>query len=108
MILGPDTNVAQTETTLIVVPDGVLNYLPFAVLPKPDSAHVYRPLMLDHVVTSLPSASFLLSSRTEAHRTRSAAELLVVADPVFSADDSRVSRAAATGSSRAAIADSRG
>src|SRR5262249_41930747 len=51
-----------------------------------------RPLLADHDIVSLPSATVLASLRQEASsRPPAAKSLAVLADPVFQADDPRVS-----------------
>lgn len=72
-----------------VVGDGPLDYLPFGALPDPTSARG-APMLVAHEVVRLPSTSALAESR----RRRPAPSLLrsvaILADPVFSAADSRV------------------
>lgn len=86
---------------LLIVSDGALQYLPFAALPSPEvsstkenaaaSRDAYRPLIVDHEVTNLPSASILGVLRREVEGRRSAPKALaVLADPVFSKTDERV------------------
>lgn len=72
---------------MVVIADGALQYVPFAALPVPGST---RPLVLDHEMVSLPSASSLAVQRqTLANRKPAPKGLAVIADPVFSARDSR-------------------
>lgn len=72
---------------LVVIPDGALQYVPFAALSLDKS---YRPLILDNEIVSLPSASSLAVQRqTLANRTPAPKMLAVIADPVFSTRDSR-------------------
>jgi CHAT domain-containing protein/tetratricopeptide (TPR) repeat protein len=76
---------------LLFVSDGALQYVPFASLPAPGSSS--RPLILDHEVINLPSASVLAAIRTEtAGRSRAAKTLAVLADPVFESDDPRIGK----------------
>ena len=86
MILAP----AATEfrgKRLVVVADGALQYVPFPVL----SVAGNRPLILDHEVISLPSASaFAVQRETLAHRKPAPKAVAVIADPVFSATDPRL------------------
>jgi CHAT domain-containing protein/Tfp pilus assembly protein PilF len=78
------------ERRLVVVPDGALGYLPFAALPSPGTD---RPLLERHEVLSLPSASVLAALREARRASRGqAGRVAVVADPVFSASDPRVTR----------------
>lgn len=79
---------------LVVAPEGALHYVPFAVLPAPGGG---RPLVLDHEISYLPSASFLGVSRGRARQARPAARhLTLVADPVFSRHDERLTGDAAS------------
>lgn len=82
---------------LIIVADGALQYIPFQVLTLPNSnnstaaTELPVPLIVDHEIVNQPSAStlaFLLSDATD--RTRSAGSVAIFADPVFEADDSRL------------------
>jgi CHAT domain-containing protein len=73
------------------VSDGALQYLPFAALPDPDGFE--QPLIVNHEIVSAPSASTLAVLRKEnADRKPAPKTLAVLADPVFSAEDSRVGR----------------
>lgn len=92
---------------LLVVPDGALEYLPFAALTVPrqpeDSPDERRsrqapasfiPLMVDHEVTSIPSASTLAVLRRELKGRAPAEKVVAVfADPVFDKADKRVTGA---------------
>jgi CHAT domain-containing protein/tetratricopeptide (TPR) repeat protein len=90
---------------LVVVPDGALHYVPFAALPAPAGG---GPLLLEHEVVSLPSASVLAVLRREAARRRPAArQLALLADPVFASDDPRVLSALAAERSRAVASTER-
>jgi CHAT domain-containing protein/tetratricopeptide (TPR) repeat protein len=73
------------DRILLVVSDGVLQYVPFAALPLP-SAPQERVLARNQVV-SLPSASTLAALRRQIEgRTPAAKTLAVLADPVFPGD----------------------
>ncbi len=86
MILEPASAEFGTRR-LVVIADGALQYVPFAALPVPGST---RPLILDHELVSLPSASALAIQRqTLANRKPAPKSVAVIADPVFSARDSR-------------------
>ncbi len=79
---------------LIIVADGALQFIPFAALPLPvarnNSAPAYQPLIIEHEIINLPSASTLAVLRGEV-KGRPAAEktLAVLADPVFMLNDER-------------------
>jgi CHAT domain-containing protein len=91
MLLAP---VAQQlgQHRLLVVGDGTLQYVPFAALATPQSlGSKYQPLILDHEIINLPSASTLGIIRQENNqRQRAAKTLIAFADPVFSPDDQRL------------------
>jgi len=93
MVLEPAASEFGTKR-LIVVPDGVLQYVPFAALTVGSGLTNYRPIIQDHEIVSLPSASALaVQRRNLANRKPAAKTLAVIADPVFSLDDSRLKTA---------------
>lgn len=74
---------------LIVVADGKLHYFPIAALPQPDSD---EPFLLGGETIYEPAAATLLlqvksKRRIEEHARKS---LAIFSDPIFSADDARV------------------
>jgi len=91
MVLGPVAAVLGTKR-LVVVADGALQYVPFAALSNPRSTTASnQPLIVDHEVITLPSASVLAVQRKVlAGRRQAPRSLAVMADPVFSANDERV------------------
>ncbi len=90
---------------LVIVADGALQYIPFAMLPepsvvsgqlsvaknnKPRTTDNGQPLIVKHEVISLPSASALAIQRSELAGRQPAPKMLaVIADPVFDRSDSR-------------------
>lgn len=109
MLLGPIASELQQKHILIVA-DGALQYVPFAALPVPPSksakntqwetdgggtaALVHgsspdsRPLIVDHEVVSLPSASVMALIRDELRGRQPARKsVAVLADPVFDGDE---------------------
>jgi tetratricopeptide (TPR) repeat protein len=127
-LLGPISSQLRQEwkgKRLAIVVSGALEYIPFAILPTPEtekpadrtaSREDYGakerqsdrgapsptvalslrlvPLIADHEVVNLPSASALAALRQEtAGRRRAAKTLAVIADPVFETNDPRVSAA---------------
>jgi len=98
MLLGPAASQLGSKRLLIVA-DGALQYLPFGALPVPDPkastsprlGFDSTPLMVEHEIVHLPSASALAVLRRElAGRQPASKAVAVLADPVFSADDARV------------------
>lgn len=96
LTLGPVAAELGTKR-LAFVADGVLQYISFAMLPVPNGrrrlpAASSRPLIVDHEIVSLPSASALAVQRKEnGGRKLAPRNIAVIADPVFDAADRRVS-----------------
>jgi CHAT domain-containing protein len=100
--LGPVAPQLKTKR-LLIVSDGALEYIPFALLPEPAASQTDRalrssrqspPLVAGHEVISLPSASVLAVLRRQMTGRRAAPKAVaVLADPVFAADDARVGAA---------------
>lgn len=89
LMLLPDEVERMLPRRLLVTPDGRLHMIPFSML----LVSGRRPLLLDHVVSVLPSASFLVGLRSRVESRRLAPkQLAAVADPVFERDDPRLSR----------------
>ncbi|MEW6211263.1 MAG: CHAT domain-containing tetratricopeptide repeat protein [Acidobacteriota bacterium] len=110
MLLAPVAGRLGSKRLLIVA-DGILHYIPFAALPSPKASVVssplsvakprqrttdngqrtIRPLIADHEIISLPSASVLAEMRREIEGRKPApGAVAVFADPVFSMDDTRL------------------
>jgi CHAT domain-containing protein/Tfp pilus assembly protein PilF len=92
MVLEPVTRDISNKR-LVIVADGALQYVPFAALPDPGSSkRQSQPLIFDHEIVNLPSASVLAVLRKqEKNRVPSPKAVAVLADPVFGSDDPRVS-----------------
>jgi CHAT domain-containing protein len=100
MLLGPVVS-QLGKKRLVIVADGALQYIPFAALPAPsagndggrNSGAEPQLLFVEHEIVSLPSASTLATLRREtAGRKPAEKSLAVLADPVFTDDDTRVRR----------------
>jgi CHAT domain-containing protein/tetratricopeptide (TPR) repeat protein len=86
MILVP-ASAEFGKKRLVVVADGALQYVPFAAL----SVAPNRPLIVDHELVSLQSASaFALQRQNLANRPLAPKAVAVIADPVFSTNDPRL------------------
>jgi CHAT domain-containing protein/tetratricopeptide (TPR) repeat protein len=76
---------------LVVVADGVLQNIPFAALADPQTQSPYKPLIINHEIVNLPSVTALLTHRQQLSKRKLAPKTFaVLADPVFAADDERV------------------
>lgn len=88
---------ALRKKRLLIVADGALQYIPFSALPvpavpNPARAPDFTPLTLQHEIVNLPSSSVLAELRRQASGRGSVPkEVAILADPVFSKDDPRVS-----------------
>ena len=91
MLLGPVARTIQGKR-LVIVPDGVLSYLPFDALGEPGAqTDSYVPLVAKHAISLLPSASALLAVRSQNRNRPPAPKMLaIIADPVFDRLDTRV------------------
>ena len=77
---------------LLIVPDESLQYIPFAALPLPGSAAGKELLVNQFEIDVLPSASVLGTLRkVTSKRAPATATAAIFADPIFEADDERVS-----------------
>ena len=93
---------------LLIVPEGALQYVPFAALPIPGRSREeeWRPLVLEHEIVTLPSASTLTTLREQvSERPRPPGTVAVLADPVFDRLDSRVQQVSSAWSSAASFLD---
>ncbi len=106
IILGPVAGFLG-DKRLLIVADGALQYIPFSALPLPEvappahesaatSKTVSRmlsrtPLVLEHEIVNLPSASVVAELRRQAAgRKEPPKAVAVLADPVFVSADDRV------------------
>lgn len=89
MLLGPAASELKNKRLLIVA-EGVLQYVPFAALAEPDEGGT--PLIVKHEIVTLPSASVLGVLRQETkERVPAPKGIAVFADPVFESNDARFS-----------------
>jgi CHAT domain-containing protein len=93
MVLRPVAELIPGKR-LAIVADGALQYVPFGILPVPigqQGGMRARPLVVDHEIVNLPSASVLGLSRTGLADHKAAPKAIaVLADPVFDRGDTRV------------------
>src|SRR5262249_6693803 len=113
MLLGPVAAELGTKR-LLVITQGALQFISFAALPAPQGqqpvngqkprrakgglpATGYRPLLVEHEIVNLPSASVLAALRRDTSSRPAAPKTAAVfADPVFTEDDERVQMLAST------------
>ena len=89
MVLGPVKQEIRGKR-LVIVADGALLYIPFAMLPSPEEG-VRGPLLAQHEIVTLPSVSVLAVQRAAlGNRKEPVGQIAVLADPVFSLSDPRV------------------
>ncbi|HXI23844.1 MAG TPA: CHAT domain-containing tetratricopeptide repeat protein [Pyrinomonadaceae bacterium] len=99
LVLGPVKD-KLVKRRLLVVPDGVLQYVPFQALSINSVAEAADntlsenvPLIVDHEIVNEPSASILATVlRETALRQRAAGSVAVFANPVYSNDDARIEK----------------
>jgi CHAT domain-containing protein/Tfp pilus assembly protein PilF len=93
MVLEPVAKQIQGKRLLIVA-DGTLQYIPFGILPGSyeDETQPTIPLVAEHEIVNLPSASVLAVLRRQAEQRASkpSKNVAVLADPVFDKNDPRV------------------
>jgi CHAT domain-containing protein/Tfp pilus assembly protein PilF len=93
IVLGP-LAAELTRKRLLIVSDGMLDYIPFSALPAPRSNVLPMiPLVVMHEIVTLPSASVLAVLRQQAMgRNPAPKAVAVLADPVFDKRDSRITQ----------------
>ncbi|MGI2907816.1 CHAT domain-containing protein [Tolypothrix sp. VBCCA 56010] len=92
MILAPVASQLK-QKRLLVVGDGALQTIPFTVLPIPGSSqNSPTPLLVQNEIVTLPSASSIgvLRNKFKARKKLPPKTIAVLADPVFSSDDKRL------------------
>ncbi|MEW6737951.1 MAG: CHAT domain-containing protein, partial [Acidobacteriota bacterium] len=98
MLLGPVVEQLGRKR-LLIVSEGLLQYIPFAALPIPTDnrkSKTYpspdtKPLIIEHEIINLPSITTLAVQRRElAGRKAALKTIAIFANPVFSVADTRV------------------
>ncbi len=85
IILAPEPE-KLTKKSLLIVADGILNYIPFSALSLANNS-----LISQYELVNLPSVSSLSIIRQETQKRKPAPKALaILADPIFSTDDIRV------------------
>lgn len=88
MILAPASQELGNKR-LLIVGDGLLQSIPFAVLPTPNIPNSpQKPLIIKHEIITLPSASSLAALRQNVQgRNLAPKKLAVLADPVYEVEE---------------------
>jgi len=81
VILKPVEGKLSKGKKLIVIPDGYLNGIPFALLSK--SEQRYEPLMADHEVLVFPSVSYMVYQRSQKKQERYEKSFFGLGDPAY-------------------------
>ncbi len=91
VLIGPVQTRLQRKR-LLIVPDGALHYIPFQALMVPPASQPgdRLPLLVDHEIVYQPSASTLALVLEDRTRRQAPNTIAVFANPVFEADDPRV------------------
>jgi CHAT domain-containing protein len=101
MVLSP-VGAELNKRRIIIVADGVLNYIPFQVLPASPSNN--EPLVASHEISTTPSASILGELRQEAAQRQPASKMLAAfGNPVFAPNDAQRTDTPAAGAPLAAV-----
>jgi CHAT domain-containing protein len=88
LLLGPVADLLEGGERMLIVGEGALQYIPFAALTAPGSE---VPILADHEIVTMPSASAMAILRSRlSQRIPAAQALAVIADPVFQSHDPRV------------------
>jgi CHAT domain-containing protein/tetratricopeptide (TPR) repeat protein len=93
MILGPVMqDISGDSKRLLIVPDGLLNYVPFGALPVAGNDAKSVPLIVRHEIVTAPSASVVafLRNKSISPAPPHSRSVLIFADPVFDRNDVRV------------------
>ena len=89
LILAPVADRLTTER-LLIVPDGILHQIPFSAIAVPNQT-TYQPLISQYEIVSAPSSTVIATNReTMSDRPLAPHRLAVLADPIFSASDDRL------------------
>lgn len=96
LILSPVANKLDKKR-LLVVADGILNFIPFSTLPEPHTKKMentikpFLPLIFNHVVVSEPSISVLgLLKQQNFDENLITKTIGLFGDPIFGYDDERI------------------
>lgn len=97
-LLGAVWSIVHDQSQLVIVPDGILHYIPFAALPSPDcipnntANGPCDPLLLTHEISYVPSGSVgvLLANGSSAAGPPHPQKILMFVDPIYGTSDIRL------------------
>jgi CHAT domain-containing protein/tetratricopeptide (TPR) repeat protein len=105
LIVAPIAQLIGSPRNLIVVPDGALHYVPFAALREGKSNRT--PFLVQSFVISVaPALRFVTAGASvsaPANVASTSNRLLIIADPIYAADDARISSNASSPSLLSAV-----
>jgi len=105
MILEPVASQLENQR-LLIVSDGILQYVPFAALSVPGKNTL---LLANSKIVNAPSASTIAINRNQTVKRQPAPKTIaIMADPVFTPDDERVTGIAKSNNSQETIVALRG
>ncbi|EDZ92007.1 TPR repeat-containing protein [Limnospira maxima CS-328] len=88
ILIAPVVNQLNNQRLLIVA-DGILQFIPFAALPIPSQPDT--PLLVEHEIVTASSATLIANQREQlANRPTAAKAVAVIADPIFESNDPRL------------------
>ena len=94
LIFQPVASLVEGKRTVLVAPDGALHYVPFAALRFVEKGAA-RFLVQSYDIAVIPSLA-LLFEQGESLARAPTKQMLLVADPVYAADDPRIAQATDT------------
>ncbi len=96
-LIAPIKAKLPKDEKLIIIPDGILGYVPFEALltekpPRPDAISAYKYLIQDHQISYCYSATLLKEMRNKKHRQKPTQKLLAMAPFFLGNADTLLSR----------------
>ncbi|MBD2712993.1 CHAT domain-containing tetratricopeptide repeat protein [Limnospira platensis] len=90
ILISPVVNQLNNQR-LLIVGDGILQFIPFAALPIPSQPDT--PLLVEHEIVTASSATLIAIQREQlANRDTAAKIVAVLADPIFESNDQRLNQ----------------
>lgn len=105
LLLEPAFAEVRTARRLVVVPDGVIGFVPFAALTAGGAGGLETGVVKEIVV--VPSATALLALREPGRARPTGGKVTVFADPVYEPTDSRLAAKAAEPAGKTATTEAR-